>query len=192
MRKLAILFVLALAIAAGGCGGNTVTSTPTTSTSGNWEAQLISGTGQSSLLNFVISFNLNQTGPLDVTGFSFFNASSCFETGLNVETESGTATLGTTNAGTVSGPFMLTVVAAGTGTKLIMNGTIAGTSNGTIYSTGSLSNGTVVGTWYLEPGAADKGCVGIPQSQGATFIMCQGTTTCTPTGSAAVDAIEKF
>jgi len=192
MKKLAILFVLALEIAVCGCGGNTTssTSTPTTSTNGNWEAQLINGTGQASLLNFVVSFSVNNTGPLDITGFSFFNAGSCFQTGTDAETESGTATLSTTNAGTVSGPFTLTVTAAGTGTALALTGTISGTSNGTTTTTGTLSGGSVVGTWTLKPGSgADSSCTEVTDG---TFIMCQGATTCTPTGAAAVDAIEKF
>ena len=193
MKKLAILFVLAPALFVCACGGRTVTPTPTTQTNGNWEAQLTNGSGQSSLLNFVVAFSVNNTGPLNIAGLSFFNQNSCFQTGLNTETESGTATLSTSNAETVSGPFTLTVTAAGTGTKLILNGTISGTSNGTTTSTGTLSSGSVVGTWYLEPGAnADSSCVGIPQSNNATFIMCQGATTCTPTGAASVDAIEKF
>jgi len=191
MKKLAILFVLALEIAVCGCGGNATSSTtnPTTSTNGNWESQLINGTGQSSLLNFVVSFSVNNTGPLDITGLSFFNANSCFQTGLNVTTESGTATLSTTNAGTVSGPFTLTITAAGTGTALELTGTITGTSNGTTTTTGTLTGGSVVGTWQLKPGAtADSSCTGVTNG---TFIMCQGTTTCTPTGAAAVEAAEK-
>ena len=198
MKKLAILFVLALEIAVCGCGGKTTSTTenPTTSTNGNWEAQLINGTGQSSLLNFVVSFSVNNTGPLDITGFAFFNSNSCFQTGLNTTTESGTATLSTTNAGTVSGPFTLTITGAGTGTKLVLKGTIAGNSNGTTTTTGTLSNGNVVGTWTLQPGStADKSCIPVPANSSdpqPTFIMCQGTTTCTPTGAADVEAVEKF
>jgi hypothetical protein len=192
MKKLAIILVMALEIAVCGCGGNTTstTSTPTTSTNGNWESQLINGTGQSSLLNFVVSFSVNNTGPLDITGFSFFNANSCFQTGTDAETESGTATLSTTNAGTVSGPFTLTITAAGTGTALGLTGTITGTSNGTTTTTGTLSGGSVVGTWTLKPGAnADSSCTAVTDG---TFIMCQGATTCTPTGAATVEAVEKF
>lgn len=195
MRKLAILFVLALVTAVSGCGGNTVTSTPTTQTSGSWEAELISGTGQSSLLNFVISFNLNQTGSLDVTGISFFNSNSCFDIGLDLETATGTATLTTTNADTVSGPFSLTIVGAGTGSKLVLNGTITGTSSGTIYTTGNLSNGSVTGQWSLTPGAgAGSSCIKIPAASGdplPPFIMCQGAATCTPTGAAEIHAIKE-
>jgi hypothetical protein len=192
MKKLAVLFVLALEIAVCGCGGNTTssTATPTTSTNGNWEAQLINGTGQASLLNFVVTFSVNDTGPLDITGLSFFNQNSCFQTGLDTTTESGTATLSTTNAGTVSGPFTLKITAAGTGTALELTGTITGTSNGTTTTTGTLSGGSVVGTWDLNPGAgADQSCTAV---QAATFVMCQGTATCTPTGAAAIKAVEKF
>jgi hypothetical protein len=192
MKKLAVLFVLALEIAVCGCGGNTTstTATPTTSTNGNWESQLINGTGQSSLLNFVVSFSVNDTGPLDITGFSFFNANSCFQTGIDAETESGTANLATTSIGTVSGPFSLTITGAGTGTVLDLTGTITGTSNGTTTTTGTLTGGSVVGTWDLNPGAnADSSCTPV---KSGTFVMCQGSATCTPTGSAAVKAVEKF
>lgn len=190
MRKLAILFVVALEMYVCGCGGRTVTPTPTTQTNGNWESQLSSGTAQSSLLNFVVSFSVNNTGPLDITGLSFFNQNSCFQTGLNVTTETGTATLSTSNAETVSGPFTLTITATGTGTKLALTGTISGTSNGTTTSTGTLSSGSVVGTWTLTPGStADKSCTGVTSG---TFIMCQGAATCTPTGAASMDAAEKF
>ena len=190
MRKLAILFVLALEIAVWGCGNSSPTPAPTTQTNGNWEVQLTNVSGQSSLLNFVVSFSVNNTGPLNITGISFFNANSCFQTGLNVTTESGTANLNTNNAGTVSGPFTLTVTAAGTGTKLALTGIISGTSNGTTTTTGTLTNGNVVGTWTLTPGAsADKSCTSVSNG---TFIMCQGTATCTPTGAASVDAVEKF
>lgn len=190
MRKLAILFVLALEIAVFGCGNSTPTSTPTTSTNGNWESQLTNGSGQSSLLNFVVAFSVNNTGPLDITGFSFFNQNSCFQTGLNVTTEAGTASLSTNNAGTVSGPFTLTVTATGTGTALALTGIISGTSNGTDTTTGTLSSGNVVGTWTLTPGStADKSCTGVTSG---TFIMCQGAATCTPTGAASVDAVKKL
>jgi len=189
MKKLAMLFVLAVQIVVCGCGNSSPTSTPTTSTNGNWEADLINGTGQGSLLNFVVSFSVNNTGPLDITGFSFFNAGSCFETGLNAQTESGTATLSTSNAETVSGPFTLTITSATTKTALALTGTITGTSNGTTTTTGTLSNGSVVGTWTLTPGpTADKSCT---QVNDGTFIMCQGAATCTPTGS-VVNAVEKF
>ena len=196
MRKLAILFVLALEIAVCGCGNSSPTTTPTTQTNGNWEAQLTNGTGQTSLLNFVVAFSVNNTGPLNITGFSFFNQNSCFQTGENTTTESGNATLSTNNAGTVSGPFSLTIKAAGTGTQLVLNGIITGTSNGTTTTTGTLSNGNVAGTWQLTPGAsADPACTPIPATSGGAsppFIMCQGSATCTPAGASGVDAVEKF
>ena len=46
------------------------------------------------------SFNFTSTTggttqPLDIIGFGFFNASECFSTGLNEQTETGSATLNT-------------------------------------------------------------------------------------------------
>lgn len=198
MKKLAILFVLALEVAICGCGGNTTstTSTPTTATSGNWEAQLTNGTGQASLLNFVVTFSVNQIGPLDVTGFSFFNAGSCFQTGLNQQTEAGSTTLATTSADTVTGPFNLTITSVSTGTVLKLSGTLTGTSNGTTTTTGTLSNGSVIGTWSLTPGSgASSSCTAVPAPGNSPppFVMCQGATTCTPTGDVSEgDSAEKL
>ncbi len=193
MKKLAILFVLALELAVCGCGSNTPASTTTTtSTSGFWEAQLTGGTGQDSLLNFTVSFSVNNTGPLDITGFSFINAGSCFETGLNAETESGSTTLTTGSTGQVTGPFNLTITSATTGTVLTLTGNLTGTSNGTTTTTGTLSSGVVVGTWTLSPGSsADPSCTSV--SANTTFLMCQGAATCTATGAgSAVEAAEKL
>ena len=117
MKKLALI-VLALELAVCGCGNNTRTTNVTTSTSGNWEAQLNGTLGPSgqqlgpSQLNFVTSFNLTSTTggasePLDIIGFGFFNASECFATGLNDETETGSATLNTAGSGAGDGRAQL-------------------------------------------------------------------------------------
>ena len=79
MRRLAILVLLALEFAVCGCANNTPSTVTNTATSGNWEAQLINPSGgQATLLNFVVSFNVTNSGPLKITGFGFFNDNACF------------------------------------------------------------------------------------------------------------------
>jgi len=183
MKKLAILAMLALEFAVCGCGANPPT-TVTTTTSGNWEAQLFGGTGPTAQLNFVTSFNVTDTTgitnePLDITGFGFFNAGSCFTLGPTAVTESGTATLNTNSAGQVTGTLNLVVNSTTSGSVLTLNGNLTGTSNGTTTTTGTLSNGVVVGNWTLTPGASDQSCATPANANSATFIMCQSAATCT-------------
>ena len=186
MKKLAILLGLALELAVCGCGNNKPNSVTNTSTSGNWEAQLIDGTGQASLLNFVVAFSVTNNGPLDITGFGFFNQGSCFDTGLNKQTENGNASFTTDTTGHVTGTLDLTVNSSSTGSVLKLTGQLTGTSNGTTTTTGTLSNGVVVGTWSLSAGQGSaSSCTG-----SGTFVMCQGTATCSTTGSAML-AIER-
>ena len=191
MKKLAILLAIALELAVSGCGNSTPTSTITTTASNaSWEAQLTGGTGQASLLNFVVTFSVNTTGPLDVTGFSFFNQGSCFTTTANSQTVSGTTTLTTTATDTVTGPFTLTIKSNSNSNALALTGTVTGTSSGTTTTIGNLSNGVVVGTWTLN--SSDSNCTGggsTPPS--GTFVMCQGAATCSVT-SAAAEPVEKL
>jgi hypothetical protein len=71
-----------------------------------------------------------------------------------------------------------------------LTGVLTGTSNGTTTTTGTLSNGVVVGSWSLAPGSsADPACT--PISSNAAFVMCQGAATCTTTGAAAAEVAEK-
>jgi hypothetical protein len=177
MKKLAFLMVLALELAVCSCGSSTSAPTTTnTATTGNWEAQLTGGADQASLLNFVTSFSVTNTGPLNITGFSFINAGKCFANGVNGSTETGTATLITGSANQVTGTLDFTVKSVTpAGNTLSLTGNLTGTSNGTPTTTGTLSNGVVVGTWTLTGGAGDSTCA-VPQGN---FVMCQGTNTCT-------------
>ncbi len=181
MKKLAILMLLALEIFVCSCGTNTApSSTINTSTEGNWEAQMTGGIGDASLLNFVTTFTVFNSGPLDITGFSFFNAGSCFANGENSSNETGSITnLVTGSNSAVTGTLNFSVTSTTTGSVLTLtNGQLTGTSNGTSTTNGTLSNGVVVGTWTLAPGpSAPAGCAGT-----GNFIMCQGTATCTTTG----------
>ena len=176
MKKLAIL-ILALELAVCGCGTGTTSNTATnTAASGNWEVQLIGGKAEASKLNFVTAFSVTNSGPLDITGFGFINAGKCFANGVNGSTQTGTATLITSSANTVTGTLNFAVTSViPAGNALALTGNLTGTSNGTIGTTGTLSNGVVSGTWTLTGGAGDPSCV-VPQG---TFVMCQGTATCT-------------
>jgi hypothetical protein len=181
MKKLAFLIALALELAVCGCGTHTIANTtPATTTSGSWEAQLTGGADQASLLNFVTAFSLNNnntvtSGPLTITGFGFINAGKCFANGVNGSTETGNATLVTSSADQVTGSLSFKVVSVTpAGNTLTMSGNLTGTSNGTVTTAGTLSNGVVVGTWSLSGGAGDPSCTG-----SGNFLMCQGTNSCT-------------
>ncbi len=184
MKKLAFLIVLALELAVCGCASSTLEHAPTnTSTSGQWEAQLVGGTGEASKMNFVTGFTVQDNGAasiaLDITSFRFFNLGACFAIGVDGSTETGAASF-TTNTGTdqVTGSLTYTVKsitpAGNVLTLTSPEGGLTGTSNGTTTTTGTLSNGVAVGTWTLTGGAGNSTCTG-----GGNFIMCQGTNTCT-------------
>ena len=177
MKKLAILMVLALELAVCGCGTSTPSTVTTTSTTGNWEAQLIGGTGQASLLNFVTAFNVTDVAgnneSLDIRSFAFFNAGACFTlpvNGVAGSSERGTASF-TTNTGTdqVTGQLAYSVTSiTPPGNVLTLTSYhdgLTGTSSGTTSTTGTLSNGIVVGTWTLT---GSSSCTG-----SGTFTMCQ-------------------
>jgi hypothetical protein len=168
MTKLALI-VLALELAVCGCGNSTPSATNNTQTTGNWEAFLTGGTDQASLLNFVVAFNVTNTGPLDFTGFSFFNQGACFANGINDETQNGSATLNTASAGTVTGTLLMNVISTTNGNALALTGTLTGNSNGTTTTTGNLTNGVVVGQWTLTGEAGDPSC----NVTNGTFVMCQ-------------------
>ena len=181
MKTLAILVLVAMEIAVCACGTspnqNPITNT---TSSGSWEAQLVGGTGQAAELNFVATFSVTNSGPLDITGFSFFNTSACFANGTGASNETGTASF-TTNTTTdqVTGALTFTVNSViPSGNVLTLTapqGGLTGTSNGTITTTGTLSNGVAVGQWTLNGGAGDASC----NNQFGTFIMCQAAATCT-------------
>ena len=177
MKKLAFLVLLALELAVSGCGNSTNSNTTNTSTSGNWEVQFTGGTEEASKLNFVTTFSVTNTGPLDITGFSFFNQGACFATGVNGSNETGQATLVTSSTDTVTGTLTYSVNSVTPpGNTLALTGNLTGTSNGTTTTTGTLSNGVVSGTWQLTGGSGDPSCVGT-----GTFLMCQASPTCTVT-----------
>lgn len=189
MKKLALLALLALELIVSGCGNSSPSTTTSTQATGNWEAQLSGGTDQAALLNFVTTFSVTNTGPLDITGFGFYNSGVCFATGANAETETGTASFTTSSTNQVTGTLDLTITSATNSNVLKLTGTLTGTSNGTTTTTGKLSNGVVVGNWTLQ--TTDPNCTGAPGGNGGTFLMCQDKNTCTPATSAAVLSAKK-
>lgn len=189
MKKFALVILLALELAISGCGNSTTPTTTNTKATGNWEAQMTGG-DQAALLNFVTTFNVTNSGPLDITGFGFYNSGSCFATGSNVATVSGSASFTTASTNAVTGTLNLTITSTTNGSILTLNqGTLTGTSNGTTTTTGTLSNGVVEGTWTLTPGSNVKGC----NTGKGNYLLCQDKATCTPAAAAAVTAAaEKF
>jgi len=188
MKKLALMVLLVLDMVVCGCGNPTPSTTTNTEASGNWEAQLTGGSDQTALMNFVTTFSVTNSGPLDITGFAFFNSGACFTTGANAETFTGNASFTTSSTNTVNGTLNLTITSSTTGSVLTLNpGTLTGTSNGTTTTTGTLSNGVVVGTWSLSPGNSST-CTGSIQG---SYILCQALATCTPAASAAAEASPK-
>ena len=176
MKILAILMLLALELAVCGCGTTSPSTEQNTTTSGNWEVQFTGGPVPASQLNFVTAFNLTDSGPLDVTGFGFFNTGSCFTNGTDASTEAGTATLTATSDLSGYGHAHFYRHFGNHASVLsLTNGTLTGTTNGTVGVTGTLSNGVVTGDWALS-NATMHTCNGK-----GTFLMCQGTATCTVT-----------
>jgi hypothetical protein len=203
MKQLAIITLFALALALYGCSTTTIRNANqiiTNISSGNWEAQLTGGIGSVAGLNFVTQFTVtNTTGQntaaLDITGFSFINAGSCFGNNLGAAaaSEAGSSTLNTDSTGQVSGSmdFAVTSSAAGgaqAGNVLMLTtasitengialppGGVSGTSSGTSTTTGTLSHGVVWGNWSLT--STDTKCIPTSPVYGA-FIMCQGVASC--------------
>jgi hypothetical protein len=185
MKTLAVLLVVALAVLLLSCAGNTRTTNITTTTNGQWETALSGGVGQTSLLDFVVQFSVTDTTghanqSLDITSVAFYNDGGCFTTGLNEETYSGDATLTTASDGDVTGTLNLVIKSDATGAALTLTGTgLTGTSSGTPTTTGTLSDGVVWGTWTLTPGSGPAECTTPANAGSATFVMCQGKSTCT-------------
>jgi hypothetical protein len=186
MKKLAFLALLGLSLAVYGCGSRNLDTTLTNTTaSGNWEAHVNGGLGQASELSFVTAFSVTDNGSgnglsLDITGFSFINAGSCFVNGIDASSERGNTTFSTIpGTDQVVGSMMYTIgsnVPPGSLLTLTSytNG-FTGISTATQNQTGTLSDGVVVGTWSLtNSDSSNTACTG-----NGTFIMCQAAATCT-------------
>jgi hypothetical protein len=180
MKKFALFVALAFELAVCGCANNAPNTTVSTTTTGNWGAQMTGGTGEAALLNFTTQFTLTANSgvnePLDIVGFSFINAGECFGTAVADNREAGNATLTVSSTNTVSGSLNFTVTSATNGNVLTLvapDGGLTGTTNGSPGTVGTLSNGIAVGTWTLT--SSDTNCIPTSSVSG-TFLMCQSTT----------------
>ena len=180
MKKFALLIVLAFELAVCGCANNAPNTIVSTTTTGNWGAQMTGGTGEAALLNFTTQFTLTANSginePLDIVAFSFINAGKCFGTAVTDNREVGNATLTVSSTNTVSGSLNFTVTSTTNGNVLTLtapDGGLTGTTNGSPGTVGTLSNGIAVGTWTLT--SSDTNCIPTSPVSG-TFLMCQSTT----------------
>jgi hypothetical protein len=185
MKKLAFLTLLAVAAVLSSCGSNQIQELPTSSISGNWEAQLYGGTNGASALNFLINFNLfvtNGSPPqnVNVNDFAWINANPCFPPAPDVTPPTVQLTNNINNH-TITGSITFTIKAGGN--VLTLNATpptgeliaTAPSSNGVV------TNGAVNGTWTLTTNDSSSGCSagGSSAVVQPSFIMCQNATSCT-------------
>lgn len=203
MKKLAFVMLLAIAALISSCGSNTIQQIPTSSTSGNWEAQLVGGVPPASGLSFIVNFtfstqNGNGSGPIDVNELTFINANACFP---SVAGAKGTATLSNnTNTGQITGSLVLTVTSGtvksssgGTGSAqsvLTLTADPGGSPAGEIIGTsnnGVLTNGAANGYWTLtNPQVSACNAGGSSAVVQPSFLMCQNATTCTTQAGGAI------
>lgn len=194
MKKLAFLALLTIAAVISSCGSNQIQELPTSSISGNWEAQLTGGTGPAAALSFITNFNLfvtngSPTQNVNVNSFNFINANPCFPTqpGVKISTQ----LTNNINLQKITGSLLLTIAsnpATGGGNVLHMSADPNATPpTGELIATapannGTVSNGGVNGMWWL---VADSSIKNNPcpsagtESSPLPFIMCQGATSCT-------------
>jgi hypothetical protein len=179
MKKLAVIALLGMGMWLSSCASGTNTPVVQTGAGGIWEAQLVGGLGEASLLDFTVQFSVGAGGgPLDITSIPAFlnnNQNSCFPA---VSGYSGSAVLATSASNQVTGSLSFTV-SSGTSSTVTTASTltltagpdstpptegVTGTSSGTSDNS-ALSNGVVQGVWSLSGGT---GCTG-----SGTFTMCQ-------------------
>ena len=104
---------------------------------------------------------------------AFFNQGACFSTSPTSNSAVGDASFTTNNSGPVYGT--LNRLPRRPTATLALTGELTGRSYGTPTSTGSLSDGLLVGKWTLDPGTSAPNC----NASSGTFVMCQGAATCT-------------
>jgi hypothetical protein len=190
MKQLAFLTLLAIAVVLSSCGSNHIQELPTSSISGNWEAQLTGGTGPASALNFLINFNLfvtngSPTQNVNVNSFAWINANPCFPAAPQVKAPAVHLT-NNINTQQITGSIVFSITSP-TGSVLNLSadpnatpptGELLATATS---SSGVVTNGAVNGMWWLTPGTgpSDKVCTAGTESNPLPFIMCQNATSCT-------------
>lgn len=188
MKKLAFLVLLVIAGVLSSCGSNHIQELPTSSISGNWEAQLTGGIGPAAALNFVVNFNLfvtNGSGNqnLNINNFSWLNTTSCFPP---VPPVKGYVNLtNNINTGQVTGTIVLTIGTQGGNVLTLSADPTATPPTGELIGTapasnGQVSNGGVNGLWTLTTNKPDSGCSAGDSSATVkpSFVMCQNATSC--------------
>ncbi len=195
MRMLAFLSLMALlAIAAvlASCGSNDIQELPTSSISGNWEAQLTGGTQGAAALNFITNFNLFVTNGspnqnVNVNDFAWINANPCFSNppgGVTITVQ----LTNNINTQQITGSIVLTIGKAPGNVLTLSADPNATPPTGELLATatssnGVVSNGGVNGMWWLTPGTSFtsgvQACTAGSQSSPLPFIMCQNATSCT-------------
>jgi hypothetical protein len=181
LRNLVLRVVpfLLIAIALSSCGSSNNTNLTAqqaqAAAGGVWSAEVVGGEGSISGFSFITDFNLTDTGALTINYFQFLTTESgsdaCFP--ADGGSESGTITLSNVNGSNfqVNGTFSFKVQA--NGNTLTLNGALTGTAT----TTGTLTDGSVTGTWSIT------GSPHCTDTKGGTFTMTQSTTTTTTSSS---------
>lgn len=137
MRKLVVALWLGLGLMTVGCGSAKNSANLT----GNWTASLTDNRGGQVFAFTTSLVATGSSGTLTVNGFRFSTNSPCFVSG---DTESGMFALSGDFNGNVSGQFGMSVLSGSPG-------------GNTLTLTGTVSGGTISGTWIL---AGSVGCSG--------------------------------
>src|ERR1700691_834566 len=127
--------VLALAMAAVGCGSNNGSNS--SNVNGNWSATLSNSASGPTVYAFNTTLTEANGGGLTVTNFTFTSTGSCFVSGQTSET--GNFTLSGNFNGNVTGTFGMTINSLPS----------SGMQNVLTLQGGVGPNNTVAGTWNL-------------------------------------------
>jgi hypothetical protein len=141
MKKAATLGLLLLAAMLSNCGSNNATGTAAT-VDGTWQAVMVGGSGEASVIDFNTKFTVNNDNSLNVSTINFLTVGTCFVSGA---TAGGTFTLTSgLNVTPITGNFSF----------VVQSGSPAGN---TLTLTGTEDGTTITGTWTLTGGS---GCAG--------------------------------
>jgi hypothetical protein len=189
---LSLLALLAIGAVISSCGSNQIQGLPTSSISGNWEAQLTGGTQGASALNFLINFNLfvtngSPTQNVNVNDFAWINANPCFPPVPDV-TPPAVQLTNNINTQQITGSIVWTIGTAPGNVLNLSADPNAAPPTGELIATATSSNGVVTngavnGEWWLTPGTSFpsglKACSAGSATSPLPFIMCQNATSCT-------------
>ena len=163
MKEVAILLLLALML--NGCSSST--TVVQSAAGGAWQAEMLGGDGAASGFSFITDFTVGGNGALSVSNFQFLTAGTCFPVTNLAQLPIGTLDVTFNSADQVSGTFSFVITDSGntlTLTSTSVTGTLTNSTNGT------LTDGSITGTWVLQGGS---GCTGTS----GTFTMTQSATT---------------